>query len=110
MTMEVLLTKYDIKDPVCGAGVGDGWLPLVERLIVNLIALGWDRDCHQIKEKFGGLRFYIGAGSAAVHDAIQAAEDESFRTCEECGAPGKRRGGGWVKTLCNVHEAERRQF
>jgi hypothetical protein len=27
-------------------------------------------------------------------------------TCEECGAPGKRRGGGWVYTACDEHTHE----
>lgn len=107
MTFDELLKKYDIPPPYCGAGCGDGWLPLIERLIVKLIDLGWDKDCHQIKEKFGGLRFYIGAGEDEVRAAIDQAEAESFKVCEDCGAPGKRRSGGWIKTRCNACEADR---
>lgn len=101
--MDELLKKHDVKYPYCGAHVGDGWLPIVDRLMARLIELGWDRDCHQIKEKFGGLRFYIGAQPEDLYQAICQAEDESMRTCETCGAPGERRYGGWIKTLCDEH-------
>lgn len=61
----------------------------------------------QIKEKFGGLRFYVGEVPAnlyfRVNNAISLAEAASFATCEECGEPGKRRGGGWIRTLCDAH-------
>lgn len=59
----------------------------------------------QIKEKFGALRIYTGALDADVADQvykiIDEAETESCRTCEWCGNPGKARGGGWIKTLCD---------
>ena len=100
---EELLKKYEIPYPRCGAGVGDGWLPLLERLIVDLIALGWNKECAQIKEKFGGLRFYLDYTSPALDARIDQAETESLRTCEVCGAPGKRGGSGWISTRCDAH-------
>jgi hypothetical protein len=27
-------------------------------------------------------------------------------TCETCGAPGKRRGRGWIYTACDAHTKE----
>jgi hypothetical protein len=27
----------------------------------------------------------------------------SYRTCEVCGAPGKRYSNGWHTTLCEIH-------
>ena len=57
----------------------------------------------QVKEKFGTLRFSVSGGSAQDDAYITFAEYFSGRVCEECGAPGKRRGGGWVRTLCDVH-------
>jgi hypothetical protein len=92
--------------------VRKGWIPILDRLAEDLVALGWDRILDQVKQKFGGLRFYIGVGtprlSRDVYDAlgrrIDEAEAESRRTCEECGAPGRPApvGGplGWVETLC----------
>lgn len=104
MTCEELLAKYSLPN---AGHVGAGWLPLVEELIVELKGLGWDGDLGQIKEKFGGLRFYVGAASDEMHDLITQAELKSFRTCEQCGAPGELRTGGWVKTLCDRHATKR---
>lgn len=59
----------------------------------------------QVKEKFGGLRFYINAASDHVYDLIHAAEKESYKTCELCGKEGKPRDSGWIKTLCEAHWA-----
>lgn len=78
--------------------VGSGWKRLVENLVSDLFGLGWDGQLYQIKEKFGGLRFYIGEGSDEIHEAIKAAEDLAYRTCETTGEPGEARSfGGWIK-------------
>lgn len=60
----------------------------------------------QIKEKFGGLRFYTNGGDSAVDAMISVAEALSYRTCETCGSPGKSRNSGWIRTLCDKHAAE----
>lgn len=65
--------------------VGPGWLPLLDRLVADLVALGWDRDLHQVKSKFWALRFYIGESTEALDRRIRAAEREALRTCCECG-------------------------
>jgi len=83
--------------------VGEGWRPMVLKLYDDLVELGWNRQLYQVKEKWGGLRFYIGAATGAAHDRIEQAEEESYKTCEECGAPGRVRSTGWVKTLCDAH-------
>ena len=84
--------------------VGPGWGKIVQRLIRDLFILGWDGQLHQIKEKFGGLRFYIGGGSDEIFDRINAAEDESFKTCETCGEPGQpTTEHGWIRTVCEKH-------
>jgi hypothetical protein len=57
----------------------------------------------QIKEKFGGLRFYVQAATNKHYDYISFAESMSYRTCEVCGAPGKRYTDGWHKVLCDIH-------
>ena len=57
----------------------------------------------QIKEKFGGLRFYVHAATDKHYNYISFAESMSYRTCEECGAPGKTYTDGWHKTLCDIH-------
>ena len=89
------------------ACVGAGWHPLVSHLIDDLFELGWDGRVAQVKEKFGGLRFYVGAGNPVIWNRIQEAEKESYKTCEECGAPGQLRTDGWMKTLCEEHGKDR---
>jgi hypothetical protein len=60
----------------------------------------------QIKEKFGGLRFYYDGGDDHISGMVTMAEVWAGRTCETCGNVGKQRGGGWIRTLCDQHEAE----
>ena len=60
----------------------------------------------QIKEKFGGLRFYYQGGNDVVSGMVTMAEAWADKTCETCGDKGTRRGGGWVRTLCDKHEEE----
>lgn len=88
--------------------VGPGWHGIIRRLLHDLERLGWNGEVHQVKEKFGGLRFYIGEGTKAVFDRIDEAESESYRTCETCGRPGKLRGSGWVFTACDKCAEERK--
>jgi len=57
-------------------------------------------------EKFGGLRFYYDGGDEQIHGMVRMAESWAARTCETCGDPGKSRNGGWIRTLCDKHEAE----
>lgn len=95
---------------VWGFACGDGWYDLIERLCAVI------QNHHenypdvpqtvaaQVKEKFGGLRFYVDGGDEYIHGAIAMAETMSFRICEECGKPGDRVGGGWIRTLCDEHK------
>jgi hypothetical protein len=61
----------------------------------------------QIKEKFGGLRFYYDGGDEHISGMVRMAESWASNVCEECGNPGKSRSGGWIKTLCDHHDSER---
>ena len=61
----------------------------------------------QVKEKFGTLRFYYSGGDDYISGLVSMAESMSGVTCEECGAPGKRVGGGWITTLCKTHAEAR---
>lgn len=60
----------------------------------------------QVKEKFGTLRFYYDGGDDVISGMVGFAEALSACTCEQCGAPGVRRGGGWIRTLCDTHATE----
>jgi hypothetical protein len=60
----------------------------------------------QIKEKFGGLRFYYDGGDSAIAGMVTMAEHWADHTCEVCGNPGHNRTDlSWYKTLCDVHYA-----
>lgn len=83
-----------------------GWSKLVTKLIEDLFALGWDGGVLQVKEKFGGLRFYIANGNKEIRDRITKAENESYKICEQCGEPGELYVTGWWRTLCEKHAKE----
>ncbi len=55
----------------------------------------------QIKEKFGGLRFYVSGSDKYVDDLISKAEDLSYQTCEFCGSNDDiMHSSGWIVTAC----------
>ena len=94
--------------------VGEGWLSLVDELHEQIVAIVGEHDILQIKEKFGGLRYYYllhgvtADQHAQVRDLVDEAERRSFEICETCGEPGGPDStGGWVKTLCDEHRDER---
>ena len=64
----------------------------------------------QVKEKFGGLRFYYDGGDKFVRGVVTMADALSNKTCEVCGAPGSKTSGGWIKTLCETHKHERNKL
>jgi len=83
-----------------------GWNDIIYRLYDDLVALGWDRELHQCKEKFGSLRFYIGYGNDDIFARIAKAEIESEKTCEICGKEGTITGKYWLKCTCPDHKEE----
>jgi len=89
--------------------ISEGWFPLVKNLIDELIAIGWDKNVTQVKEKFGGLRFYIEIPTESpvepkdIYKIISKYEKLSYYTCEKCGNEGKLRTNGWHTTLCDEH-------
>jgi hypothetical protein len=102
---------YLDREPIKNSGffdVGVGWYPLIKNLITDLIELGWDKQTCQVKEKFGGLRFYINAGSDEIYKRISLVESQSYEICEVCGEKGElRKNIGWYTTLCNEHYNEK---
>ncbi len=81
--------------------VGVGWKKLVDPL--EEVCKLTDTKILQVKEKFGGLRFYIGwqEGFEWVHDLVDTAERMSLSTCEDCGSIEQvSTRGSWLRTLC----------
>jgi hypothetical protein len=103
MKIKEVLAAHGCEPPRLGIECGDGWADIIDRLITDLVALGWNRDVVQIKEKFGGLRFYISSDSGGLHKRIAKAEEESFETCEVCGEIGGPTATAWVKIRCEEH-------
>lgn len=60
----------------------------------------------QIKEKFGGLRFYYDGGDDMIGGMVWLAESMSLNICEQCGSTEnvKQRGHNWIYTACNKCE------
>ena len=94
-----------------------GWYPIIAEAcgdITNVIDAtpGLRVDVVQIKEKFGGLRFYMDINGASeetievIHKIADWAENEASRTCEVCGEPGSVHSPkGWWKTVCQKHKS-----
>lgn len=63
----------------------------------------------QIKEKFGGLRFYYSGGDKKVDGMVTFASYLASKTCEVSGEKGELcSNGGWYKTLVpKIREEER---
>lgn len=58
----------------------------------------------QVKEKFGGLRFYYNGGDDYIRGVVDMVEEMSYRTCEVCGAPADiANDGGWHRARCEEH-------
>ena len=69
-------------------------------------------EATQVKEKYGGLRFYTNYSDEFIDGLISMAEAMSYVTCEFCGNPGKPNDEGWVSTQCDPcrsQEEERRK-
>ena len=96
----------------CGKGWEKLYTPLLQ--LCNLLNI----EVTQVKEKFGGMRFYVGEvppEQADMVDAlISAIEAQSYKTCETCGIHNNRSregnatytpvkvttSGSWRKTFC----------
>lgn len=119
-----------------GTFVNPGWwvaLDAAFKELNDLVAAvpGAVFNVAQIKEKFGGLRFYFDIGREDVdadddtddgtlevdgdiselrrkcYEVVERAEIAVERACEYCGEPGERRTVlGWLKTLCDEHHKE----
>jgi hypothetical protein len=82
--------------------VGAGWKFLVEACVEA--CRSEDAQVMQVKEKFGELRFYVGAASDQLHAFIDACTALSRHTCEICGQRGTlTNDDGWLATRCHQH-------
>jgi hypothetical protein len=86
--------------------VGDGWYSILYELILKIKFNdqsngNWVTKVTQLKEKFGGLRFYVTGTSKNNWELIREAENKSHTICEVSGST--ENVGiwkyGWVLTL-----------
>lgn len=103
-----LYSKYkgDMRETCMAWGLtcGDGWYEIIDELSSKLEPYGV--VAAQVKEKFGGLRFYLESYPKdkfdEIHNLIQTAEMKSFTICEVCGSEeATRKGKFYVQTLCD---------
>ena len=100
-----------------GFECGDGWFNILDQLMGNIQHhIDWKNKkeevvaqvtLDQIKEKFGTLRFYYTGGDDEISGMVRMAESMSGVTCEECSAPAKPHGPGWIRTICEPCEQAR---
>jgi hypothetical protein len=90
--------------------VGDGWYKLIYELVhdirINDLKKGdWVTKATQVKEKFGGLRFYVTGTSDKNWALIRTAEQKSYGICEETGSEVEvgTWTRDWTKTMCRQH-------
>jgi len=103
----ILYDQYggDISQTCMGWGMscGDGWFKLIDELSGKLEQ--YRVVAAQVKEKFGGLRFYLESCDSEIYDIVNElinnAEHKSYEICETCGSPGSLRRGGWMTTACD---------
>lgn len=88
-----------------------GWNEIIDRLCQSICdaGLGGKVIAGQVKEKFGGLRFYYEGSSMltegefkSLWSMLESAERESLVTCEGCGSRESVHANyiGYMRTLC----------
>lgn len=104
------IRKHVLPDDPYWCYVPDGWCGIVCKMNEHLEAIQPDYILHQVKEKFGGLRFYTHTPKRAndEHDLfwiiVSYYEQFSFRVCDQCGERGSQWiKGGYVRTRCEEH-------
>jgi len=104
LKIEALKSKID---PNYGQyiSVDEGWYQIVVDCDKELTAIDPNYRIFQIKEKFGGLRYYFQPSQSdtleAMNEVVSKYEEMASRTCEATGMPGvlMKSSTGRVKTL-----------
>ena len=100
--------------------VDAGWYPLVIATDKQLALLDPYYRVHQIKEKFGRLRFYAKyvprsnetdqkVAESIFNSIIYSAEATSANMCDQCGrwATSDTDANGWLRTRCENHKDQK---
>jgi len=98
-----------------GISCGDGWYTLIDTMCGNIQNRMENAnrnkpeeehiicEATQVKEKWGGLRFYVQGSDSYIDGIIDLAESMSYRICSECGNASvqNEKKRGWIYTLCD---------
>lgn len=105
---------YPNGDPYALGPYWAGWTMLIDTLCTRLNTIleevpGASLTVDQVKEKFGGLRFYCtphgldAPRAKTIDETIMLAEDASEHICQRCGSPDARQNESeWIQTLCEA--------
>lgn len=93
---DILTDCYDFS-------IMDGWAEIVYDLLREVRDHYPDVKVLQIKEKFGGLRFYVDDyNDEKLNTIIHHTENKSNSICEFTGKQGELKSvNGWLKTACD---------
>jgi hypothetical protein len=100
----------------------EGWKEIIDEVSAKIEAVNNKYSpssyihAAQIKQKFGGLRYYINIEDIDeqdvkyVYEVIAEAESKSFTVCEVCGqhASSAKDRRYYIETLCDEHRISRR--
>lgn len=89
-----------------------GWRNLVRMLNKELLEVAPNYELHQVKSKFGTLRYYIDLDFVEgdetqdkVYEIIDKYEQLSAHTCEVCGQNAQTDGNTFTRcTRCDKHK------
>ena len=116
--LEDLFSSWDPEDKYMSLDVHSGWFDLIIATHKSLKLVQPNYMIHQIKQKFGALRYYTNLHFGHSYDPaeftfasiVTYAEYKSSRICENCGENGHKwnvgtRGFfGWYHTFCDPCE------
>lgn len=91
-----------------GIETNKGWSALIEKMCADIdvhmkilaepILFQWS----QIKEKFGGGRFYYNGGDDVISKIVSDAENDTYDVCEVCGSRDDvGQTLGWITVICS---------
>jgi hypothetical protein len=120
---KIFKNRYASMQETCmcwGFECGDGWYDLIYTLCKdiqyhinnNFLNLSEEEQkniqviADQVKEKYGGLRFYYSGGDDHIGGMVDFAESMSYNICESCGNKAKSYNDGWIRTHCESCEEE----
>lgn len=85
---------------------GIGWLRIIVDLDRKLAEIDPDYTIEQVKEKFGGLRYYFDSKEhqEEMYQLVKEAENLCWQTCETCGSTEGVARSSRGRVGCPLHQ------